>query len=57
MLADAQNNNAVWTSIASTRTAFTFTNLEPGKLYTVKVAAIGSNDQLEYSIAVTQYAL
>lgn len=57
MLADTQTKDAVWTSITSTRTALTFSNLEPGKLYTIKVAAIGSNAQLEYSIPVNQYAL
>ena len=57
LLADAQIKDAVWMNFVSTRTSFTFTNLEPGKQYLVKVAAIGSNGQIEYSTTISQYAL
>ncbi len=49
-------DNTVWTSNPSSRSRYTFTNLQPGKQYWVRVAASGSNQQLAYSAVATQFA-
>lgn len=50
------DENAVWTSIPSAACRYTFTNLQPGKQYWVRVAATGSRQQLTYSPVATQFA-
>lgn len=47
--------NTVWVTVASSRSRYTFTNLQPGKQYWVRVGAIGANDQLVYSPVASQY--
>lgn len=49
--------NSEWLTSATTRTVFEFTNLQPGTQYIAKVAAIGSNNQVVFSITVSQFAL
>jgi hypothetical protein len=46
---DPLTDNSVWKSTPSSRSRFTFTDLQPGKKYWVRVAAIGSKDQIAYS--------
>lgn len=46
----------VWTSTPSSRSKFVFKNLEPGKKYWVRVAAIASGEQLAYSTVSSQFA-
>ncbi len=45
-----------WKSTASSRSKFTYTSLQPGKQYWVRVAAIGSREQIAYSPVATQFA-
>ena len=45
-----------WTSTSISRSKFTYTNLQPGKQYWVRVAAIGPRQQVAYSSVATQYA-
>lgn len=45
-----------WESNISSRSKFTYSNLQPGKQYWVRVAAIGSRDQIAYSPVATQFA-
>lgn len=46
----------VWLSTASTSNKHLFSNLEPGKLYAVRSAAVGSKGQLAFSPIATMYA-
>lgn len=46
----------VWTSTASTSNKHLFTNLQPGKLYTARSAAVGSKGQLAFSPVASMYA-
>lgn len=48
--------NTVWNSNATSRSKFVFTDLQPGKQYWVRVAAIGGNEQTAYSAIATQFA-
>ena len=45
-----------WVSTSSSRSRFTYTELQPGKQYWVRVAAIGSRQQIAYSPVATQFA-
>lgn len=51
-LADDSN----WKSVHTSRSRYTFTNLEPGKKYWVRVAAIGTNEQIAYSNNASRFA-
>ncbi|CAN5224143.1 hypothetical protein BH11BAC6_BH11BAC6_07250 [soil metagenome] len=53
---DAITANSIWTSEACSRSTFTFTKLDSGKKYWVKVAVVGSNGQILYSMPVSYYA-
>jgi hypothetical protein len=44
----------VWISKPASTCKYTFTNLQPGKQYWVRVGAIGSRNQLAYSPVATQ---
>lgn len=46
----------VWSSKASSARKFLFTNLIPGKQYWVRVAAIGTRNQVAYSTVATWFA-
>ena len=46
----------VWISTASTSNKHVFSNLQPGKLYAVRTAAVGSKGQIAYSTIGTIYA-
>lgn len=46
----------VWISTASTSNKHVFSNLQPGKLYAVRAAAVGSKGQIAYSTIGTIYA-
>ena len=48
--------NTAWESNASSRSRYVFTNLQPGKQYWVRVAAVASNEQVAYSTVATQFA-
>ena len=48
--------DTVWISTPSTRSQFTFKDLEPGKKYWVRVAVTGSGEQLAYSPVASQFA-
>ncbi len=45
-----------WESNSSSRSKFTYTSLQPGKQYWVRVAVIGSRGQIAYSPVATQFA-
>ncbi len=45
----------VWTRSQSSKSRFVFTGLTPGKQYWVRVAAVGSGEQLAYSTVATQF--
>jgi hypothetical protein len=53
--ADPLTENSTWESMASSRCTNTFTNLQPGKKYWVRVAAIGTKEQVAYSNVASQY--
>jgi hypothetical protein len=44
-----------WQSTNSSRSKFTYTNLQPGKRYWVRVAATGSGEQIAYSPVASQF--
>ena len=46
----------VWISTATTSNKNVFTNLQPGKQYAVRTAAVGSKGQLVFSTVATIYA-
>lgn len=46
-----------WTSISTSRRKYEFTSLEQGKKYWVRIAAVGSNEQVAYSTEVSQYVM
>ena len=46
---------SVWTSNPSSRCKTTFTGLEPGKKYAVRVGVLGNNEELAYSGIATMY--
>jgi hypothetical protein len=46
----------VWTSYSSTKSQFTFKNLEAGKKYWVRVAATGTSEQIAYSPIASMFA-
>jgi len=50
--ADPLTAESVWTKIMTTTSKYTFTNLESGKKYWCRVAAIGPYNQIVYSDAV-----
>lgn len=54
--AELPAENTVWESNASSRSRYVFTNLQPGKQYWIRVAAIASNEQTAYSTVATQFA-
>ncbi len=47
----------VWKAVNSSRCKNMFTNLEPGKTYWVKVAAVGSNGQMTLSNEISQIVI
>ena len=49
------NDNTAWTRVQSTKCKFVFTGLIPGKQYWVRVAALGSGEQIAYSTIATQF--
>ncbi len=48
---------SVWTSTRSSRSKATFTNLQPGTQYAVRVGVWGSNEQVAYSKIETTWVL
>lgn len=50
------NDQTVWVSNTSSTSRFLFTNLIPGKQYWVRVAVIGSRNQVVYTSAATWFA-
>jgi hypothetical protein len=54
---DPLTKDTKWDSVSSGRTQHTFENLEQGKKYWFKVAAIGSYLQIAYSDEVSQYVM
>lgn len=53
---DPPTEATVWTSNATSRSRFVFTNLQPGKQYWIRVAAVASNDQIAFSPVASQFA-
>jgi hypothetical protein len=53
--AEIPTDTTVWTSTPSSRSQFTFNNLEAGKKYWIRVAAIGSGEQIAYSPVTSQF--
>ena len=51
----APTEATVWTRNQSSKARFVFTALTPGKQYWVRVAAVGSGEQLAYSSVATQF--
>ena len=49
-------DTTLWTSTSSSRSRFTYSELQPGKQYWVRVAAIGARNQVAYSAVATQFA-
>lgn len=47
---------SVWVDHTSSRCTFTFNNLQPGQLYSVRVAALGTGLQKVYSSVASQWA-
>lgn len=54
---DTADGNLQWTSTSYSRSKYTFTELEQGKKYWIRVAAVGANSQFAYSNTVAQYVL
>lgn len=54
--ANLPSGDTVWTNIFSSSRTCTFTGLESGQRYTVRVGAIGVNNQIVFSDAVTRIA-
>jgi hypothetical protein len=50
-------DNSEWTSVTSSRSKYEFTNLLRRTEYVVKVAVIGSNEQVAYSAAVSRFTM
>jgi predicted phage tail protein len=50
------NGTTNWTSASTSRSKFTYSNLQPGRQYWVRVAVIGSRQQIAYSPVATQFA-
>jgi hypothetical protein len=48
--------NTVWKSYPASTSSFTFTGLIPGRQYWVRVAVVGSRQQIAYSNIATQFA-
>lgn len=46
----------VWTSTPSSKSKFVFTGLTPGKQYWVRIAVVGTGEQIAYSTIATQFA-
>lgn len=44
-----------WQSTSTSRSKFTYSNLQPGRQYWVRVAAIGSRQQIAYSPVASQF--
>jgi hypothetical protein len=55
-ISEAEGSERVWTSTATTSNKHLFTNLQPGKLYAVRSAAVGSKGQLAFSPVAIMYA-
>lgn len=53
---EAPVENTEWTSYTTSRSRYTFTNLQPGKQYWVRVAVIGAREQVAYSPVGSQFA-
>lgn len=53
--ADPLTADSVWESTAGSRSSFTFQNLQAGKKYWVRVAAVGSGHQIAYSPNSSQF--
>ncbi|MEO6231182.1 MAG: hypothetical protein ABJB11_15250 [Ferruginibacter sp.] len=49
-------DNAQWKGYSSSRRKFTFNNLVPGRKYWVRVAALGTGEQMAYSALGYQWA-
>lgn len=45
-----------WESTSTSRSRYTYSNLTPGKQYWIRVAAVGSRQQIAYSPVATQFA-
>jgi hypothetical protein len=52
----APTEQTVWVRNQSSKAKFVFTGLTPGKQYWVRVAAVGSGEQIAYSNVATQFA-
>jgi hypothetical protein len=49
-------DNTSWQSTYSTRCSYTYSDLQPGRQFWVRVAAVGSRAQVTYSNIATQFA-
>ncbi|MEO6734657.1 MAG: fibronectin type III domain-containing protein [Ferruginibacter sp.] len=54
--AEPPTDDTVWTSTASSRCQFIFKDLVPGKQYWVRIAAVGTGEQIAYSPVASQFA-
>lgn len=54
---DPQPDESLWRSYTTTMCSYTFTNLQPGKKYWVKVSVAGTRGQSIQSNAICQYAV
>jgi hypothetical protein len=54
---DASLAPGSWVTTNSTASRYTFNNLQPGTVYYCRVGAIGSNNQLLYSDAVSRMVI
>ena len=48
-------DNTAWTRTQSSKSRFVFTSLLPGKQYWVRVAAVGTGEQIAYSPVATRF--
>ncbi|MEO6405856.1 MAG: fibronectin type III domain-containing protein [Ferruginibacter sp.] len=53
---DPLTPDSVWDSNSTSRSTYTFKNLEPGRKYWFRVAVIGTGEQLAYSSYASQFA-
>ena len=51
----APTETTTWTRYQSSKARFVFTGLTPGKQYWVRVAAVGTGEQIAYSTVATQF--
>lgn len=52
----APTDSTQWQTATTSKSKFTYSDLEPGKQYWIRVAVIGSRGQIAYSPVATQFA-